>query len=288
MPFTDRLNGAHMVRYSDRTLGGMFWGYFDERGAFVGQGHASVNLPFNQRHKLRIVSGDTTYSIYLDNVLLVSDVPLHQNTGHVGMLTSKSAATFDSPWIGAMDALPSAANVRGQKTAERTVVNGEWVVEDGLFEQLAPDATDMLLNAGIYASNYVAEAEITLPDRPNAGGGFVIHMQDPNDTAGAFIVRLIKGGEGIFWGTYDEAGQFRGRGSSELTKNPAGIYQVKVTVAGDRVDIFVDDVQIAENILMPHDDGWIALVAHTGPVTFRDVAVDVEFSANASEEGGTE
>lgn len=288
MPYADRLNGAHMVRYSDRTLGGAFWGYFDDKGAFVGQGHATVDIPFNQAHKLRVVSGDASYNIYLDNVLLVSGIPLRQNAGHVGLLTSKSAAVFDAPWIGGVQETASLTNGRGQRSSERTVVSGEWVVENGVFQQMAPDATDMLLNSGIYAANYVAEAEITLPDRPDAGGGFVIHMREPNDIAGAFIVRLIRGGEGIFWGTYDEAGLFRGRGSKELTKNPAGVYRVKVAVENDRVDIFVDDQPIAENVLMPYAEGWIGLVADTGPVTFQDVAIDVEFGAKAGEQGATE
>ena len=169
MPYADRLNGAHMVRYSDRTPGGMFWGYFDDQGIFVGQGHATVDIPFNQPHKLRVVSGDTSYNIYLDNVLLVSDIPLRQNAGHVGLLTSKSAAVFDAPWIGGVQETATVANGLGQRSSERTVVSGEWVVENGVFQQMAPDATDMLLNSGIYAANYVAEAEITLPDRPDAG-----------------------------------------------------------------------------------------------------------------------
>jgi hypothetical protein len=288
MPFADRLNGAHLVRYSDRTLGGAFWGYFDDKGVFVGQGHATVDIPFNQTHRLRVVSGDTSYSVYLDNVLLVSNVPLRQNVGHVGLLTSKSAAAFDAPRIGGVQETATLSSGRRQGSTERTVVSGEWVVENGVFQQMAPDATDMLLNSGIYAAHYVAEAEITLPDRPEAGGGFVVHMREPNDTAGAFIVRLIRGGEGIFWGTYDEAGQFRGRGSEELTKNPAGVYRVKVAVEDDRIDIFVDDEQIATDVLMPYSEGWIGLVAHTGPVTFQDVAIDVEFGAKATEQGATE
>ncbi len=288
MPYTDRLDGAHMVRYSDRTLGGMFWGYYDDRGVFVGQGHTSVNIPFNQSHKLRVVSGDSSYSIYLDNVLLVSNLPLRQNAGHVGLLTSKSAAAFDSPWIGSERESSVAAIGLGQNSTDRTVVSGDWVVENGLFQQMAPDATDMLLNSGIYASNYTAEAEIRLPNRPDAGGGFVIHMREPDDTAGAFIVRLIRGGEGIFWGTYDEAGLFRGRGSQDLVKNPAGVYQLKVVVQNDLVDIFVDDQQIADDVLTPHTEGWIGLVAHTGPVTFQDVAIDVEFGTGISDQGETE
>ena len=58
MPYTDRLNGAHMVRYSDRRPGGMFWGYFDAIGKFVGQGYATVDPPADRRHDLRVVSGD--------------------------------------------------------------------------------------------------------------------------------------------------------------------------------------------------------------------------------------
>ena len=45
MPFTDRLNGSYMVRYSERRPGGVFWGYYNLTGKFVGQGYANVDPP---------------------------------------------------------------------------------------------------------------------------------------------------------------------------------------------------------------------------------------------------
>ena len=94
MPYTDRLNGAHMVRYSERRPGGIFWGYFDETGKFVGQGYANVDPPADARHTLRVVSAAETYSLYLDDFLLAADLPLRQNYGYVGFVTRQRHPRF--------------------------------------------------------------------------------------------------------------------------------------------------------------------------------------------------
>ena len=154
-------------------------------------------------------------------------------------------------------------------------VSGNWEIDGSVYQQTEPAPADYVLNTGIHASNYTVEAEIVLPDKPEVGGGFVIQMPERDRKTGAYVVRLIKGGEGIFWGGYDTSGAFRGRGSAELPPNPEGIYQMKLVVDGDTVDIYVDDQLIAENVPLPGAEGWIGLLAFGGPVTFRDVNISV-------------
>lgn len=290
MPYTDRLAGAHMVRYSDRRPGGIFWGYFDETGKFVGQGYATVDPPANGPHNLRVVSGDSTYSIYLDDRLLVDGVPLQQDFGYVGLVTTQTAAAFDSARVagvqgvtasptrmpgGATTGVTSGATAVIPPAGERRVVSGNWEIAGGVYQQTEPAPADYVLNTGVYASNYTVAAEVVLPDKPEVGGGFVIHMPERDRKVGAYVVRLIRGGAGIFWGSYDTAGAFRGRGSAELPPNPEGTYRIRVVVVGDTVDIFVDDQLIAEKVSLPRAEGWIGLLAFGGPVTFRNVNISV-------------
>lgn len=293
MPYADRLNGAHMVRYSDRRPGGVFWGYYDQAGKFVGQGYANVDPPGVNRHVIRVVSGDSTYSVFLDGVLLADNLPLlnGQNFGFVGLITAQSAAAFDSVQVGGAElvaaaATPAAPAVLRPLTAagryggaagfpEQRVVGGNWQIAQGVYTQSVPNPADYILSTGIYAANYTIQADITLPGTPDAGGGFMLHMPERSRKSGAAVVRFIRGGEGLFWGVYDESGAFRGRGSVELADKPEGVYRLRLIVRSNSVDIFVDDEPIAADVRLPRAEGWIGLVAYGGPVTLANVEVTV-------------
>lgn len=293
MPYTNRLASAYMFRYSDRRPGGVFWGYYDKTGKFIGQGYANVDPPGTHRHVIRIVSGDTNYSIFLDGILLANDIPLvnGQNFGYIGLITSRSASVFESVAVGAVGRVPSTlatpttvvispltrvGNYGGESSfPDQRIISGNWNIAQGVFTQVVPNPADYILNTGIYASSYTIQADIILPDTPDAGGGFMIHMPERSQKSGATIVRFIRGGEGIFWGIYDEAGIFRGRGSAKLNQKLQGSNQLRLVVRGNRIDIFVDDQTIASGIHLPRAEGWISLVAHGGPVTLANVEVNV-------------
>jgi hypothetical protein len=88
-----RLENAHLVRYSDdgKTL---FWGGFDQRGHFRGQGYRNVQNPGIAAHALEVKLGAKTYAVKLDGLKIADNIPLLEPSGFVGMSTSKSAASF--------------------------------------------------------------------------------------------------------------------------------------------------------------------------------------------------
>ena len=291
MPFTDRLNGAHMVRYSDRRPGGIFWGYFDDSGKFVGQGYANVSPPGDARHTLRVVSEESTYSIYLDDFLVASDLPLRQNYGYAGLVAVQSSVDFDSVAVSGPDVTAAAGQTPSaiqqlapagvysgtQGFAEQRIISGKWEVNDGLYRQTAPDPADYVFSTGLYASEYTIEADVMLPQKPDAGGGFMIQMPERGRKAGATVVRLINGGQGVFWGVYDESGAFRGRGSVELPTKFEGEtgYRLRAAIKGNTMDVWVDGEMVAEGVVLPRTEGWISLVAFGGPIAFDNISVDV-------------
>ena len=291
MPYRDRLNGAHMVRYSDRRPGGIFWGYFDADGKFVGQGYANVSPPGDARHTLRVVSQATTYNVYLDDFLLASDLPLMQRYGYLGLITVQSSAEFVSTRVDGIATLASATETPVALPAladagvysgtlgfpDERILSGKWEVAGGVFRQTSPDVADYIYTTGVYASHYSIEADIFLPDMPDAGGGFMLQMPERRSKVGATVVRLIRGGHGIFWGVYDQSGAFRGRGSVELPLKPEGEtgFHLHVDVKGDRLDIILDDVMIAEAVALPRAQGWIGLVAFGGSVALGNVQIVV-------------
>ena len=287
MPFTDRLNGAHMVRYSERRPGGIFWGYFDDAGKFIGEGYANVDPPASARHTLRVVSDLDSYSLYLDGFALVTDLPLRQNFGYVGLVTVQYDAVTVSglePVItpsaspAAVPALSaSGVYTAGVTAADQRILSGQWEIEQGVYRQSVPDPGDYVLNTGVYASNYRIEADIQLPVKPEIGGGFTIHMPERGRRDGATVVRFINGGDGLFWGAYDAGGVFRGRGSVTLPGKAEGdnLYRLQVDVRGDVMDILVDGEAVASEIVLPRNEGWVGLVAHGGPVAFTNLQITV-------------
>lgn len=292
MPNPDKLNGAFMVRYSDRRPGGIFWGYFDDSGKFVGQGYANVDPPGDVTHRLRVVSEDSAYSVYLDDVLLVTGVPLKQNSGYVGLTTVMSAVDFSAAQVYSDRGAPPGAQtpVATQPLSPAGVysgtfsapnqrpLNGQWEIANGVYRQTAPNPADYVLNTGLYASNYTIEADMALPAQPEVGAGFVLQMPEQGRKAGAALVRLIKGGNGIFWGVYDETGTFRGQSSANLPTKPEGesVYHLVVDVNGGAATVSVDGEQITNKVVLPQPRGWIGLIAHGGSISFENLKITVK------------
>lgn len=291
LPDPDRLNGGHMVRYSDRRPGGIFWGYYDDSGKFVGQGYTNVSPPGDVSHTLRVISGDKTYDVYLDDFLLAANVPLQQNYGHIGMITVQSAAEYESAQVAGTATAPAAVQTPASVqpfTApgiysgtlgfpDQSVVSGKWAVDQGVYRQSAPDPADYILNTGIYATNYTIESDVLLANKPEVGGGFILQAPERGRKAGATVVRFTGGGNGLFWGVYDESGAFRGREAVNLPQKPEGEtgFVLRVDVRGNKMDIYVDGDKVIEGSLLPAAQGWIGLVSYGGPVTFTNAQVTV-------------
>lgn len=93
MPNGDTKRNGHLVRYfEDNSLA---WGYFDNENVFTGQGYAPVEPPGDQIHTLKVIVGDTAYSILLDNRVVTENVPLVSTQGHIGLTASQSVVAFE-------------------------------------------------------------------------------------------------------------------------------------------------------------------------------------------------
>jgi hypothetical protein len=283
MPEIDRLNGAYLVRYSDRRAGAIFWGHYDDKGVFVGEGYTNVPEASTDRHVFRIVSKDSTYDIYLDNSLIIKNLPLLQNSGHVGLLTTSASVAFDTLTVKGSNAA-TVSPVTRDWISDVKILSGKWDTTDSNnITQLVTDLGDYVLNSGISARQYTLEATISLPDGGDTGGGFIFHIPDPKSRNGAYIVRLIKGGQGVFWGRFDDAGKFQGDGSKTITT--AAHYLLKLAVTNDKLDVYVNNQPIFNNLKLNRSEGWLGLIAHGGVVKFEDVKINISDAA-AGTSGG--
>ncbi|HUV92762.1 MAG TPA: hypothetical protein VMV80_06720, partial [Anaerolineales bacterium] len=153
-----------------------------------------------------------------------------------------------------------------------SVLGGSWKTEGNQTIQEVKEEGDYILNLGVFASEYTMEAEITLPEDSNAGAGFIFHMADPGTRRGAQIARLINGGSGVFWGSFDDSSAFLGRGSVVLDL-PGNTFLLRLEVAGEMMALWVNDQLILEDVPLSRSDGWIGLISFGGPVIFEGLSV---------------
>ena len=277
MPTADALQGAHMVRYADWT-DAIVWGYFDELGQFKGQGYAKIEPPDGSAHIMRVVSKEGSYAIYLDGEQLAVEVPLFSDSGHIGLITSKAEASFGSIRAasnGQPSASSSAPAASNNFFGDIETISGEWVQEGTKISQINQATYDFSISTGVYAGLYTLETEIALPDDPNlqdAGGGILFHMPERSSRTGAHMVRFT-GQDSLIWGYYDQDGTFVGQGREQLVATGQLIHNLKVAVDKDTYRITVDDQEIALNVPLKQQEGWIGLVSYRGPVAFDGISV---------------
>ncbi len=277
MPYTDKLSGASMVRYSDKRDNAIIWGYFDETGVYKNQGYADVPHAGTDRHTIRVISGDSSYSIYVDEKLIVQAVPYGtgQNSGYIGLLTSRTSAVYDEVAVDGVGAIFKGTYTTLDGFTDQRVVSGKWEITNSKAIQSVTDPADYIWNTGVQASQYTVTAKVTLPNTAASGAGFIIHMSERGTKKNAYVIRLKDEGKSIWWGSTNADGKFNGQGSAAV--NATGkTFILKITVNLDAMTVFVNDTQIVADIKLPAQDGWVGLLSYGGPVTFEDVTLEVE------------
>ncbi len=277
MPDTDRLAGASMVRYSDRRDNAIVWGYFDKTGVYKNQGYADVPNAGADRHTLRVVGGEESYSIYLDDRLIVQAAPYESgyNAGFFGLVTSRSHVIYDEVAVDGVGAVFKGTYDSMDGFTDQRIVSGKWTIENNKATQIVTDVSDYVWNTGVQASKYTVSAKITLPDTSDSGGGFIIHMAERGTKDNSYIIRLKDGGQAVWWGSINDEGKFKGQGSSKLQKT-GNTFTLKLFVDLDKVTVFVNGEEVAKDIVVTSQEGWIGLLAYGGPLTFEDVILEVE------------
>lgn len=167
----------------------------------------------------------TIYAIWLDGQPIVDNVPLLSTGGHVGLTSSQSRVAFPA-------------------------------VEIFSLADTAPGpGTD------VTAEQYTLSVNITLPTEPDvadAGGGVIFNMPNREDTRHASMVRLAEGGQAIFWGQYDNDGQFTGLGDAQLDLPAGEPATLTLTVRRDSSDVQVN----GESVLIPASSGTSSIIRY--------------------------
>jgi hypothetical protein len=277
MPYIDRLAGASMVRYSEKRDNAIVWGYFDENGVYKNQGYADVPHAGADRHTLRVIASESSYSIYADARLIVQAVPYGtgQNFGHFGLINSRTSVVYDEVAVDGVGAVFQGTYSNMDGFTDQRIVSGKWTIGNNKSTQTVTAVSDYIWNTGVQASEYTLSAKITLPDTTDSGGGFIMHMSERGTKNNSYIVRLKDGGSAIWWGSINAEGQFKGQGSA-LVEHTGNTFILKIVVKLDSMIVLVNDNEIVKDVPLSSQEGWIGLLSYGGPVTFEDVKLEVE------------
>ncbi len=264
---------AHMVRY-DNKGSGIFWGYFDEEGSFVGQGYAPTDAPDILQHTLEVSVEANSYTILLDGLVIAENVRLVTPRGYVGLTSSNSVTVFDVVEVASLVGTGGFTASAETLVESLTIINGDWQQQGNGVQQLETQPSDYVASLGVLAKRYTLQATITLPENlDDAGGGIIFHMSQENSKIGAYMVRIADGGKHLFWGRFSPNGEFAGQGYADVNLQPGIPHLLSVRVDSGKYEISVDENVIAIDIPLEVNEGWIGLVSFRGPVIFSDLRI---------------
>lgn len=277
MPYIDRLAGASMVRYSEKRDNAVVWGHFDANGVYKNQGYADVPHAGRDRHTLRVIAGESTYSIYSDDRLIVQAVPYGsgQNFGYFGLINSRTSVVYDEVAVDGVGAVFQGTYSNMDGFTDQRIVSGKWNIGNNKAIQTVAASSDYIWNTGVQASEYALSAKIILPETHDSGGGFIIHMSERGTKNNSYIVRLKDGGNAIWWGSLNAEGKFKGQGSAPVD-GTSNAFTLKIVVKLDSMTILLNDKEIVLDVPLSSQEGWVGLLSYGGPVTFEDVKLEVE------------
>lgn len=273
LPQAGLRNGGHMVRYID-TGDVIAWGYFDEDGTFNGQGDIKVEQPEEIVHTLEVTANGQTYAIYLDDVLLMGNVPIVNpaSPSFIGLTASQSSVAFDDIEVFTGTTNISSTDIETTANINVDSASGTWLIDGGIIAQTDTEKTDYVAGTGFAGEQFTISVDIDLPpDVSDAGAGLIFHMNGRDDRSEGYMVRFGNGGGELFWGQFDEDGIFSGDGGIPTDIDVEQTQRLQLIVNESTFDIRINDETLVESIPLQHSNGWIGLVSFSGPVQFSNL-----------------
>lgn len=86
---------GHMVRFGN---GGteLLWGRYDAQGVFLGEGGVPLELDNTQPHTLTLTVAAESYSIAVDDEILIENIPLQSTSGWMGLVSFRGNVQFSA------------------------------------------------------------------------------------------------------------------------------------------------------------------------------------------------
>jgi hypothetical protein len=291
---------SQTVRFSwDQGQLYLIGGYVDGFNRF--QRQARVHLPQSPdstASTLAVLVGAENYAVQVDDMVVIEDIPLVYRGGLVGLNSSGGPVAFDNlqvetwppttnsataPTAIAPAPLPSAPSTAAGSTLYSsdfqgnladsgwTPFAGNWTFEQNSLVQHEAEGYDRGITYRDTFSSY--RLRIAFQQLQGVSGGVFFNMAHPDSKLGAHMVRFSDDGSGIFWGYFDEQGNFSGQGFAKTTPPGTASHTLEVVSGPKTYDVLLDGVALAQSISLTNTQGYIGLTSSNSVVDFDSVEI---------------
>ena len=201
-------------------------------------------------YRLDLYVTDTTYAVQLNGQTLIEKRPLFYPNGVIGF-HSLGPVKFDSLKITvAEDARPGELVYTSDFEQDGGGAGwvpfaGNWKIGGGELVQTETDQLEAGIGyEGSAFENYVLQA--TFRHLEGTGGGLLFNLPSPYQVNGGHMVRFSDQTDSIFWGYYDESGNFERQGFADIPEIGAADQQLRV-YSDDSLGSY--DIYLGEDLL---------------------------------------
>ena len=283
MQHKDDLRQSHLVRFGANDGNPyLVFGYFDENDTFVEQGSQPA-IDLTQGATLRVLVQDDTYTLLLNDEIQQTQIPLHYQGGHVGLMTWFSRAVFDDVVIttdvAATTALTSTAPTilltqdfaAGVDQSQWQPLGGDWQFTKDALVQQKQEGFDYAISHAARFDQFVLRVRFR-HEAGTAGGGVLFNRPDNETAKRGHLVRYDQG-NALIWGYFDEQGEFVTQGYSAVDPPGDQVHTVQIFSDGDTYAILLDEIVVAQDLPLISKTGHIGLTASQSVVAFERVEV---------------
>ena len=283
MQHKDDLRQSHLVRFGANDGNPyLVFGYFDENDTFVEQGSQPA-IDLTQGATLRVLVQDDTYTLLLNDEIQQTQIPLHYQGGHVGLMTWFSRAVFDDVVIttdvAATTALTSTAPTilltqdfaAGVDQSQWQPLRGDWQFTKDALVQQKQEGFDYAISHAARFDQFVLRVRFR-HEAGTAGGGVLFNRPDNETAKRGHLVRYDQG-KTLIWGYFDEQGEFVTQGYSAVDPPGDQAHTVQIFSDGDTYAILLDEIVVAQDLPLISKTGHIGLTASQSVVAFERVEV---------------
>ncbi|MFN8620755.1 MAG: hypothetical protein U0869_08445 [Chloroflexota bacterium] len=167
-------------------------------------------------------------------------------------------------------------------TADWAPMRGDWVRDAGSLAQ--HDTTHYDLAIVHRAPIQDAAIAVRMTQQGSLGAGIVFGLPATDSLKGGNLVRFGPDGA-LFWGAFDDAGTFTGKGYAQTNVAPGEPHTLEVRLAATSYSIVLDGAELATGVPLAHELGHFGLTTSVTDASFDQVTVQPLSAAVAGTTG---
>ncbi len=190
-------------------------------------------------------------------------------------LAPRVATEESAPLVDADAAVPAdgiGLETIGSNFTNWLPIKGAWQARDGGVEHTTrTDFDNYIAYTTRFEPPFAFNATVQHLD--GIGAGLLIGMQSLESNANSTLVRFETDGSAMFWGSFDEAGQFTGQGFAPIRIDTLAPQRVTIRNLGNSYDVILNGETVVTDLALTAGAGYVGLAAPETAVFFSDIRV---------------